>query len=113
MDLIYYVDSAGLCEGNNALRDMGCEECWDKKCSDNASRNLWRLPDRERFLNFLRRAERETWPVCVFWAKTRDGEPEQFSIHDLDSLEERVAQDPAVEEVQDLFHGNGQLSMSD
>jgi hypothetical protein len=90
IELFYYIDSAGLNEGNRELADMGCEECLKKKCSDGESRNLWRLPSREHLDDFLRRAKREQWFVRIFWGKTREEKPKQIFAEDLDMNEERL-----------------------
>jgi hypothetical protein len=90
MDLIYYVDSAGLNEGNRELSGMDCEECLKKKCSDGEEYNLWRLPSRKDLDDFLRRAEREQWYVRIFWAKTREEKPRTVFAEDLDMNEEKL-----------------------
>ena len=86
---IYYVDSAGLNEGNRALAQMGSEECPAMKCSDSASRSLWRLPNRETLDDFLRRAKKEQWLARIFRAKTREAKPKSVSAEDLGLIEER------------------------
>jgi len=90
MELIYYVDSAGLNEGNRELAALGCEECLKKKCSDGERRDLWRLPNRECLDDFLRRAKREQWFVRIFWSKTREERPKRIFAEDLDMNEERL-----------------------
>lgn len=89
MMLVYYVDSAGLKEGNRELAAMSCEECLEKKCAGGKSYDLWRLPDVERLRDFIRRAEAEQWAARIFWAKTRDAKPEQIAAADIDALEEK------------------------
>jgi hypothetical protein len=86
---IYYVDSAGLCQGNRALADMDCDECEKKECSDGECRNLWRLPSKEKLDDFLRRAKSEQWLIRIFWAKNREEKPKSVFAENLDLVEER------------------------
>ena len=90
IELFYYIDSAGLNEGNRELSDLGCEECQKKRCKDGNDRNLWRLPNRECLNNFLRRAKQEQWLVFIFWSKTREEKPERIFAEDLDMNEEKI-----------------------
>ena len=83
-ELIYYVDSAGLCESNSMLAEMGCEECLKKECSDRKPRNLWRLPDRAHLDDFLRKTKPLQLFARIFCAKTREGKPRKISIEDID-----------------------------
>ena len=86
---IYYIDSAGLNEGNRALAQMGSEECPAKECTDGESRSLWRLPNREKLDDFLRRAQKEQWLARIFWAETREAKPRSVFAENLDVIEER------------------------
>ncbi|MDR3558506.1 MAG: hypothetical protein P4L61_03170 [Candidatus Pacebacteria bacterium] len=86
---IYYIDSAGLNEGNRALAQMGGEECPAKKCTDGVSRSLWRLSNREKVDDFLRRAKREEWLARIFWAETREAKPRSVFAENLNLIEER------------------------
>ena len=85
----YYVDTEGLCEGNRELMKIDCDECPKKKCSDGVPRNLARLPGKEFLGNFLKRAEKEQWPVRVFWANRKDEPPKRIMIEDLEFDDEK------------------------
>jgi hypothetical protein len=67
----YYIDSAGLGHGNNALALVeDCQELHGIKCADGEKRNLWRLPNKEAFDAFVRRAKEEQWPARAFYGPT-------------------------------------------
>lgn len=89
MELIYYVDSAGLNESNSMLAKMGCEEC-EKKCSNGMTRNLWRLPNRESLDDFFTRTKPEQWYARIFWARTREEKPKQIAAEDIAMNEEKL-----------------------